>query len=124
MYVTNGNMITILDPHSLMVRSYVSVGGDPDGTAFADVPGGCATPRCPGDYSRDEQVTVDELLRAVNASLHENQNDCFGADRNGDGRLTVDELIAAVNAAFTRSMDVWPNPGVQPTPREGAAADA
>jgi YVTN family beta-propeller protein len=99
-YVTSGDMITIFDAYNLRVRSYVSVGGDPDGTAFAEVPGGCATPRCPGDYNRDGKVALDEILRAVNASLDDNQNDCYGADRNGDGRVTVDELLAAVNAAL------------------------
>jgi hypothetical protein len=47
-------------------------------------------------------VTVDELVRAVNAALGSSfVHDCPAADVNADGQVTIDELIKAVNVALT-----------------------
>jgi hypothetical protein len=57
---------------------------------------------CIGDCESDGNVTIDELLRAVNIALGTLAIDlCPAIDRNGDGRAGIDELVAAVNAALT-----------------------
>lgn len=56
---------------------------------------------CAGDCNGDFQVTVDELLTAVNIALgRQGVANCTAADLNGDGVVTVDEIIAAVNSAL------------------------
>lgn len=56
---------------------------------------------CPGDCDANGQVTVDELIVAVNIALGAAAtDDCFAADFNGDGEATVDEIVAAVDAAL------------------------
>ncbi|MBX3025082.1 hypothetical protein KF840_09250 [bacterium] len=56
---------------------------------------------CPGDLDGDGQVTISELVRAVNAALAgcEAGQPCPG-DVNGDGQVTIDELVRGVNAAL------------------------
>lgn len=61
-----------------------------------------AQPACAGDCSGDEQVTVDELVTAVNIALELRPvADCVAIDGNGDHQVTVDELVTAVNRALT-----------------------
>lgn len=56
---------------------------------------------CSGDCDSDGQVTVDELLRAVNVALGLLALDtCSGADSSGDGVVTINELLRAVNLAL------------------------
>jgi Ca2+-binding EF-hand superfamily protein len=56
---------------------------------------------CDGDCNRDGQVTVNELITAVNIALGTlDVSSCPAADRNGDGEVTVSELIRAVNRAL------------------------
>ncbi len=56
---------------------------------------------CAGDCNGDFQVTVDELLTAVNIALgKESVANCTAADFNQDGAITVDEIVAAVNSAL------------------------
>jgi hypothetical protein len=56
---------------------------------------------CAGDCNGDGQVTIDELILAVNIALGSRPvADCSAANRNGDGNVTIDELIAAVNNAL------------------------
>jgi len=53
-----------------------------------------------GDCNGDGQVTIDELIAAVNVALGQaDLSKCTSADANQDGSVTVDELIVAVNAA-------------------------
>lgn len=56
---------------------------------------------CPGDLDGDGQVTISELVRAVNAALAGcgAGQPCPG-DLNGDGQVTIDELVRGVNAAL------------------------
>ncbi len=62
--------------------------------AYASIP-------CTGDCSGDGEVTVDEILLAVNVALNlVPSTQCTAADRNGDEEVTVDEILAAVNAAL------------------------
>lgn len=56
---------------------------------------------CRGDCSEDGQVTVDELLRAVNIALGSPVDGCPAADVDGDGQVTIDELVQAVNGALS-----------------------
>lgn len=68
---------------------------------------------CPGDLNGDQQVTIDELVRGVNAAL----SGCDGAppcagDLNGDRQVTIDELVRAVNTALGGCDD----PGSTATP--------
>lgn len=55
---------------------------------------------CPADCNYDGAVTIDELLRAVNASLGVDAG-CSAADADADGAVTVEDLVTAVNAALT-----------------------
>lgn len=54
-----------------------------------------------GDCDDDGQVTVDEILRAVDIVLgQQSLEDCLAIDGNGDGEATVDEVILAIDAAL------------------------
>lgn len=56
---------------------------------------------CPGDCDGNGQVTVDEIITAVNIALGAAAvEDCGAADTDGDGQVTVDEIVAAVDAAL------------------------
>jgi len=60
-----------------------------------------ATPCAAGDCNGDGQVTIDELIAAVDIALGQTDlSGCPSADANQDGSVTVDELIVAVNAAL------------------------
>lgn len=60
-----------------------------------------AITRCSGDCSGDGEVTISDLIRAVNVALGSSPvADCLAADGNGDGAVSINELIAAVNAAL------------------------
>lgn len=54
-------------------------------------------PVCVAHCDEDRQVTVDEVVRAVNIALgHVELAICRPADRDGSGEVTVDELIEGV----------------------------
>ncbi|MBI3784321.1 MAG: hypothetical protein HY270_13070 [Deltaproteobacteria bacterium] len=76
-----------------------------------------ATPRsCVGDCDYDGEVTIDELIAAVNIVLDSATIDaCRAADGNGDGQLTVDEVIDAVNNALTMCSPRPPAPDLIPS---------
>lgn len=58
-------------------------------------------PTCFGDCNGDREVTVDELLLAVNIAIGNSPvYQCSVADINGDGDVTVDELIRLVNISL------------------------
>lgn len=58
-------------------------------------------PSCAGDCNNDGQVSVDELVIAINIALGQAEiTACSSADRSGDGVLTVDEIITAVDRAL------------------------
>ncbi len=57
-----------------------------------------ASAACTGDCDGGGDVTVDEILKAVNIALEVRPvTDCSAADENADGTVTVDELISAVS---------------------------
>jgi hypothetical protein len=57
---------------------------------------------CPGDCNANGQVTVNELVTAVNIALgNSDVSTCANADRNHSGSVSIDELIAAVNDSLT-----------------------
>lgn len=56
---------------------------------------------CAADCDYDGEVTVDELLVAVNAVLGQGGTGaCAAADADGDAAVTVEDVVAAVNAAL------------------------
>lgn len=60
-----------------------------------------AQPACAGDCNGDQQVTVDELITAVNIALGLRPiDDCVVSDSNLDRQVTIDELLTAVNRAL------------------------
>lgn len=64
--------------------------------AIGDVLSGCL-----GDCNGDGQVTINELVGAVNVALQGlDVSVCAAADRNSDGTVTIDELVAAVNSGL------------------------
>ncbi|MFN8642091.1 MAG: M28 family peptidase [Candidatus Binatia bacterium] len=57
---------------------------------------------CAGDCDANQEVTIDELLRAVGIALDvEAIASCTAADADGSGQVTVTELIRAVHRALT-----------------------
>lgn len=70
--------------------------------ATGDCPAECGCrPPCPGDCSGDGEVTVNDLILAVNIALGARAVvECEAIDTNGDGAVTVNELIQGVNAAL------------------------
>jgi hypothetical protein len=58
-------------------------------------------PACAGDCDGDRQVSISELVRAVNYALDDRfPEDCVAVDGNRDHRVTVDELVRAVTRAL------------------------
>lgn len=56
---------------------------------------------CPGDCDADGEVTVDELILAVNVALGVGSVDaCAAADVDQSGSVTVDEILLAVQSAL------------------------
>ena len=72
---------------------------------------------CDGDCDGDNQVTIEELVMAVEIALGgAGIERCTAADRDGDGMVAIDELLAAVNAALDGC-------ATQPTPTPTATPD-
>jgi len=58
---------------------------------------------CPGDCNRNDAVTVDELITAVNIALDGGQlsmKDCLPADSDLNYSVSIDELVTAVDRAL------------------------
>ncbi len=56
---------------------------------------------CAGDCNGDGEVTIDEIIVAVNISLGSQAvGSCIAVDFDGSGEVTVDELIRAVRASL------------------------
>jgi hypothetical protein len=56
---------------------------------------------CPGDCSGDGRVTIEELVRGVNAMLATAAAaECSLMDGDRNGRVTVAEVVSAVGAAL------------------------
>jgi hypothetical protein len=56
---------------------------------------------CTGDCGLDGQVTVEEIVRAVNIGLGTAPvSNCLAADPNRDGQVTVEEIVGAVTSAL------------------------
>ena len=80
--------------------TFTASDGDTDGT-LATVRVAVTALACPADCDADGQVTIAELVRAVNIALGLSAvDDCPSADPSGDAAVTVDELLQAVNAAL------------------------
>jgi outer membrane protein assembly factor BamB len=57
---------------------------------------------CVGDCNDDRQVTVDELVRAVNIALGADLiASCDAVDNNRDGAVAINELVRGVTKALT-----------------------
>jgi cytochrome c peroxidase len=79
---------------------------------------------CHGDCSYDGEVTVDELITAVNIALGTAPlAGCVVGDVNGDGEVTIDELLGAVNNTLAGCPPV-PSPTVLVTPTPVFTPDA
>lgn len=56
---------------------------------------------CTGDCDGNERVSIDELVRGVNAALGILPvTQCAPLDQSGDGGVTIDEVVGAVSAAI------------------------
>jgi len=81
-----------------------------------------AATSCLGDCDGNGEVTVDDLVVAVNIALgNESIDHCRAADSNGDGELDVAELVAAVGQALSGcgtppTLTPTPIPSQTPTP--------
>jgi hypothetical protein len=72
------------------------------GTPPIDTPTPTATPsqQCHGDCDGDGQVSIDELIVAVEVALGLRPlDDCNSLDADASGTVEIDELVAAVSAA-------------------------
>lgn len=57
--------------------------------------------RCVADCDGSGQVTVDEVVTAINLALATQvEVQCSAADSSGDGAVTIDEVVQAVTAAL------------------------
>jgi len=72
---------------------------------------------CTGDCNGDGEVSIDEIVLAVNVGLGLASPDvCRAADENGDGAVSIDELVRAVNAGLSGCATATPGPAPTPTP--------
>lgn len=104
--------LRVTDDHgaeSWPVEVVVTAGGyatdgldnDADGLFDSDDPDGDTGSVCAGDCTGEGEVTVDELIRAVDIALGERPLlDCGTLDVDDDGRVTVDEVLTAATAAL------------------------
>jgi hypothetical protein len=70
------------------------------GQDFHDVEITIATP-CAGDCNRDGNVTVDEVVTAINVALGlDSLTACTAADEDTNDGVTVDELVSAVDSSI------------------------
>src|SRR6185369_15410003 len=85
------------------VFTFAASDGSTDGNlATVRVVVAAAPLACIGDCNADRQVTIDELVRAVNIALDLSPlATCSACDASHDGHVTVDELVRAVNAALS-----------------------
>lgn len=76
--------------------------------------------QCPGDCNGDQQVTVDELLCAVNVALGAVGLEacCSSMDLDENGSITVNEIITLVNYALV-GCPVAPTPTLTRTDTPG-----
>jgi hypothetical protein len=97
--------------------TFAASDGSTDGNlATVRVVVAAAPPVCVGDCNADRQVTIDELVRAVNIALDLSPlAACSACDASHDGQVTVDELVRAVNAALSGCP---PEPQFRFLPRE------
>ncbi len=66
---------------------------------------------CVGDCAGDSQVTVDDIIIAVNISLGSAPvTECEAADPTGSGTVTIDDIVRAVNNSLDGCPDVPPTP--------------
>ena len=58
-------------------------------------------PFCGGDCNADGEITIDELMRAVNIALGlVDPRECIAVDLDGDGVVEIHELVGAVDLAL------------------------
>jgi DNA-binding beta-propeller fold protein YncE len=61
------------------------------------------TAQCPGDCNTDGEVTVNEIIVAVNIALGAQAvAACAAFDVDGNGEVTIDDIIRGINAALTQ----------------------
>lgn len=94
-------------PGAYQCETFLStvIGGTPTPTATSmPNPGPSPTPvpgDCPGDCGGDGQVTIGDLIIAVNVALGTRPLlVCRSLDDNGDGAIEINELVGAVNRAL------------------------
>jgi hypothetical protein len=75
--------------------------GPPTDTPTMVPPTHTPSDSCPGDCDGDGQVSIGELITAVNIALGlRDIGDCGAANTNGDNGISISELIGAVNSAL------------------------
>ena len=97
------------------MRSLVRLG---IAAAVAALLGAPARAQCPGDCDGNGEVSIDEVVTAVNIGLAILPLErCAAADRDGDGEVSIDEVIAARNFGLADCPGAAPTP--TPTPLGG-----
>jgi len=102
------NSVVVVDANANVVSRRVIVGDAPSQIAigpenppFSPPPTQSPIPDCTGDCNRNDIVTIDEIIAAVQIALRQTfLLTCSACDRNHDGAVTIDELLAAVRAAL------------------------
>lgn len=102
-------------------RALLAVGG---AILLALAAGRTVAQACAGDCDGDRQVTIDELILAVDIALGSSALDrCGSADRERDGTVTVDDLVAMVRGALAGcAPDGTPTTAVTGTPSSAPTA--
>jgi hypothetical protein len=81
-------------PSPVYVQRFVLTRSEPEPTP---------TPKtfdCTGDCNADGEVTIDEIVRAVQLALGLDGSRCDAVDSNHDGEITIDEIVLAVQMAL------------------------
>lgn len=81
-------------PHPDIYRFYADVRLAPIAAAI-----------CSGDCQGDHEVSIDDLLCAVDALLTQAASGCLCADADGDGSAHIGEIVIAVHNALTGCVD-------------------
>jgi len=76
---------------------------------------GAAGAQCCGDCSGDGNVTINDLITAVNNALNGCTAEPCCGDCSGDGEVTINDLITAVNNALEGCSEATPTVGTPAT---------
>jgi hypothetical protein len=106
--------------NGIFVRRYAGNGAAMGEEVAADSGTVQPPPPCPGDCSRDDVVTIDELLIGIGIALGEiAMVECTEVDNDADEAVGIEELVDAVGATLNGCGKSPTQAPHTPTPVEG-----